>query len=309
MSAARDLPGVVQVEFGSEKTVWSRVLKRLRIDDYPVDQSMDLADLFKLVIDKKGEKGWVPTIIAEIDRGVSDGVVRSIAKQLKRLGSDTPYCRVILVLSDANAAFALPDDKGRQDFLWVEDFTEKETNEYFDERNFLMTEIPPPNATNPNTEKRKEIFEKIGTRPVMMNDVVSAGEENVDEKIKEMMSDAKDTMEKLLSYSDPIDRGVDFSQIVYALLEANEKQKVEILLYILKPPHAFFIKDNETIMGVPRSKFSSNTAVPEIVCKFLKEHHALLYHHPSKEYRFYSPAHFHAAVELKKETNLIKEKQ
>jgi hypothetical protein len=44
-----------------------------------------------------------------------------VAKAMKRLGGDTKQCRSILVLSDALAAFASPDDPSRIGLVWMGD--------------------------------------------------------------------------------------------------------------------------------------------------------------------------------------------
>lgn len=61
----------------------------------------------------------------------------------------------MLVLSDANAGFALPHDLGRQNFLWGKYFTIVQVNELFVKTNFLTAD----------QEFRNVVIEKIRTRP------------------------------------------------------------------------------------------------------------------------------------------------
>jgi ABC-type cobalamin/Fe3+-siderophores transport system ATPase subunit len=49
---------------------------------YSYNQHGDLVRLFRLASAKKGD-GWVPTIVAEIDRGSEPGTVANVAKALK----------------------------------------------------------------------------------------------------------------------------------------------------------------------------------------------------------------------------------
>jgi len=43
---------------------------------------------------------------------------------LKEIGADETLANVVLVLSDADAVFAMPSDRDRQNQIWVEDFDE-----------------------------------------------------------------------------------------------------------------------------------------------------------------------------------------
>jgi hypothetical protein len=55
---------------------------------------------------------------------------------MKYLSCDEAVAHCILVLSDAPSAWALPDDKTRQRFVWVNDFSTEEARSYLDQRNF-----------------------------------------------------------------------------------------------------------------------------------------------------------------------------
>ena len=72
---------------------------------------------------------------------------------------------MILVLSDANAAFSLPQDEARQDVIWVDDFNKKEAGLFLDNAKFLMGDF----------KKREEIFEKIGTRVALLARMIQGG--------------------------------------------------------------------------------------------------------------------------------------
>jgi hypothetical protein len=72
---------------------------------------------------------------------------------------------VIVVLSDANAAFSLPPDEKRQKIIWVDDFSQVEAKEYLDNAKFLLKK----------DEKRNQLFERIGTRAATLKQLVSEG--------------------------------------------------------------------------------------------------------------------------------------
>jgi hypothetical protein len=100
----------------------------LRADGFNIETDAQLA----LVMQKAAElrtphdPSWIPTLIVEVDQHATDGTVTNVAKMLKRLCVDHRAARVVLVLSDAIASFALPDDPSRQKIVWVEDLSEVE---------------------------------------------------------------------------------------------------------------------------------------------------------------------------------------
>ena len=59
---------------------------------------------------------------------------------------------VVIVLSDADAAFAMPEDFARQKHIWVNDFNEDDAHIYLDK-------LGAPQARN-------ELFYEAGTRPM-----------------------------------------------------------------------------------------------------------------------------------------------
>lgn len=72
---------------------------------------------------------------------------------------------MIIVLSDAYAAFSLPPDEARQKFIWIEDFTNEEAHQYLNIAQFMLE----------NDQKRNEIFAIIGTRVADLKDLVEEG--------------------------------------------------------------------------------------------------------------------------------------
>ena len=70
--------------------------------------------MLESVLRKTVEKGGDPTIIAELNRGArSEEFVLQVGV-LKELCVDKGLMKVVIVLSDADAAFAMPEDFARQ---------------------------------------------------------------------------------------------------------------------------------------------------------------------------------------------------
>jgi hypothetical protein len=177
------------------------------------------------------------------------------------IASDAEAACVIMILSDANAAFSLPVDEARQEILWVDDFTDNEANEFLDNAHFLLK----------NTQKRNQIFEQIGTRPAELNKIVGlgiyliiAGEDHIDAHLAEWISNAKITLLGLLDlkFTEHPDTAVNFKRIHHALL----KYPTGVLAHSLSDHGA--------------------TGNAQEVCVHLRRYHCFMYHYPSKEYRY-----------------------
>jgi archaellum biogenesis ATPase FlaH len=179
-----------------------------------------------------------------------------------------------MVLSDANAAFSLPPDEARQEIIWVDDFSDAEANQFLDHANFLAGK----------TEKRNEIFARIGTRPAVLAKMLdegnlhflTAGEANVDAFVEDLVVRARSTLKTLLSlkFSQNPDTAVNFMAIHEALLK--------------------------TPTGVPAETFEDDgaTGIPKNVCVYLRDFHAFLYHYPSMQYRYAGKEYESAARQL-----------
>jgi hypothetical protein len=183
-----------------------------------------------------------------------------------------------MVLSDANAAFSLPPDEARQEIIWVDDFSDAEANQFLDHANFLAGK----------TEKRNEIFARIGTRPAVLAKMLdegnlhflTAGEANVDAFVENVVYDAKATLGKLLS--------LKFSQVSSQILDTTINFK-SIHEALLKTPTGVLAKNFED---------DGATGIPEEVCVYMRKFHAFLYHYPSKQYRYAGKEYENAAREL-----------
>ena len=213
-------------------------------------------------------------------------MVEEASKALKRFqAGDFDVAKVILVLSDANAAFGLPYDRDRQDFVWVEDFTEKEANECFDKAGFLLEDTKEKEDKKEeearqeknaqNKRKRKQIFDTVGTRPATMWNVIGEGEENIDAMIDRMVRNAEQVLTKILLESSTDEEGINFTAVLDALK---------------KNPEGVTVKEFEG---------KGKTLNEEIAARYFKKYHAFLYHHEKQEYQFYSKAVETAAKRMK----------
>jgi hypothetical protein len=189
---------------------------------------------------------WVPTIVVEIDGKAKEDVIAAIAKQLKRVASDNEAARIILVPSDANAQFALPGDRARQEVVWVDDLTEAEARAVMVNHNFVATE-----------EEKQLIFRRVGTRVAnlvrLIGDVQKKKMPSVEAAVNAQVADAKETIGKLLEVQfrpdDP--NKIEFKKIFDALLKSPD--------------------------GVPAAAFSGATRVPEDCGEYFKKFHAFSY--------------------------------
>lgn len=115
---------------------------------------------------------WRPTIIAELNRNEVIGKYDGHVTLLKEIGADETLANVILVLSDAVAVFAMPNDRDRQNQIWVEDLDEPGAHAYLDTLDVLPCdylnelELPPcDRSSTPSTNLAlcNKLFFESGT--------------------------------------------------------------------------------------------------------------------------------------------------
>jgi energy-coupling factor transporter ATP-binding protein EcfA2 len=285
-----DRPGVLLVDVGESQSVVDAIFSSLGenlVSDFPERSTNVLKDLFRRVALRHrrkhpAEPDWVPTLVVEVRSG-KDGraMVHNVAPVIKSLNTDKRSCRVILVLSDADAAFGLPTDDDRQMLVWVDDFTSDEANQFFDNVGCLpLRQRFDANNTDLNDRLRRRWFEFVGTRPAALEFVanqlarvpVASLDDRVDELIDAQLEAATNLLRALFEQS-ASPNGAQFRQLVELLLQA--------------PDHA-----------VGRAQLTGDVALPDVATNVLKRYHALIYHIPSSSYRFYSPAFLHAARRL-----------
>jgi hypothetical protein len=286
VAAAINHTGVIRVTFSESRgSVNSQILQKV-CPEYPLHGTTLDEDLLGGIFQAASEKyakqhsdaKWVPTVIAEVDSETADSSVAKVAKAMKRLGSDTKSCRSIVVLSDALTAFALPGDDARIELLWVEDFTLQEAHTYLNVTGMLPLSVNMSDGTDLNRAWRESVFDRVGTRPAWLESLVTKVRDPATELepfVEDVLHDARDIVGRLIK-DDPsmkIPTGSDMKRLVTAMLK-SPTNTVEA----------------ETLNGI--------LGKPNEVAPLMKKYHALMYHHPSKTYRFYTPAFLHAARRL-----------
>ncbi len=273
----KDLYGAISVTLNSDEKTWN---------------IKTLANLFNSTKTRaRSSTGfssdWVPTVVVELDRGTTDESVRNIARDIKLLCSDSGLCRGVLVLSDALAAFAVPKDP-RVKFFWVDDFAEDLAHRYYDSLNFLVgpsevedtcfrSSLAACPELSTNYSLRSKIFSTIGTRVSDLRFLVENTRENIsliETYLEEKIDDCETTLKSLFGHEGK-PSGANFEEVARSILKSPTKSvKMVSLDYkngLVSPPNAATV---------------------------LKNFHGLLYHIPSKSYRFYSRCHETAAKRM-----------
>jgi len=223
---------------------------------------------------KKAKKGECPTIIAEL---VWDAKTHNFVHQvgvLKELCVDKRLVKVVIVLSDADAAFAMPKDFARQNPIWVDDFTQVDAHTYLDK-------LGAP-------EPRDELFYQVGTRPMQL---LRAAEKGFTEYSALELGEAKKEIRELIRLQGPTDEasGPAFKQLIIDLLEnTSDGRSLQ------------GFDDRAENLGLPSSSTDEYLASSRVVAKLYKKNqcHAVLYHQPSDTWRFHSTSHRRAAERL-----------
>jgi len=155
-------------------------------------------------------------------------MVYEIATAVKSLNTDHRWCRIILVLSDADAAFGLPTDGFRQTL--VDDFTDDEAVQFFDQVGALpLRQRIDANGTDLNAQLCRRVFEQIGTRPAALEFVakvladvpLAALDERVDKLIDAQLAHATKVLRRLFAQS-ASPSGAEFQRLVEVLLQSRE---------------------------------------------------------------------------------------
>jgi hypothetical protein len=129
--------GALRTSFASTTKLgeaYNAILAGIGVSDYPVSSEQGMAELFRKVQQQKvpGDPLWGPIVVVEFDGGLEEDLIKMMTPSLKKLGADEQAAYVVLVLSDANAVFALKPDPDRQQFLWVGDPTIDEAHDVLD---------------------------------------------------------------------------------------------------------------------------------------------------------------------------------
>ena len=254
---------------------------------------------------------WRPTIIAELTRNPGSFTYGEQVTLMKDLSADRGLANVILVLSDADAAFAMPKDDDRQTPIWVDDFTEDEAHAYLDKLEYLLPPPPPsspsppppspsppppspsppppsPNDCSGDNDLRKKLLYETGTRVITLTKAAE-----FDGTLHEFIAGKQVAGERDVSGLVNLKSGGEgqngkaFKRLVIDLLEntcdGRSLQGFDARLENL---------------GLPRVATTEYLEKPATVCDIFNSDHALLYHRPSDSYRFHSTSHRRAAERL-----------
>lgn len=229
---------------------------------------------------------WVPTLVVEVDRASTDASVHQIARDIKLLCVDQGVCRGIIILSNALAAFALPKDP-RVEMLWVDDFSIEQANQYFDSLGFLLgneTSCPVSitKCAQNNTEMRQYIYDSIGTRPIDLIRLVDKTRRKVSligGYVEQFKQECKVELLALFGFEGS-PSGSMFEELAHMMVNSFDQS---ISLGNLPPRSVFTQVDKVAII--------------------LKQRHAMMYHFPTRSYRFASKCIANAAVEWSKSAN------
>jgi hypothetical protein len=267
----QNAPGCVRVQIHTAvqaETLFALILQAAGVPA-SLAGSIHTVDQLSPLLKSAAKPDLVPTLVIEVGRGIADYTIHSIARDAKDI-AETGTASVILVLSDASAAFALPEDPARQNIVWVDDFSVEQACKCLDHRQFLVGD----------DSRRRKLFSVLGTRPADLAAAVGH-EPNLDDYVRTRIGTAKRdlhgmfAMDKFQNVHPPLS-GADFRHLVSALLSAKDNTMA---------------RQN---LGGSLRNFKAVT----LAMKQQTSSHVLMYHLPTDNYRFFSQLHLVAAQEL-----------
>ena len=131
-----------------------------------------LAERLEAVAKARGEPGWRPTIVLDMNLSGDGPLIRAACARLKVLAHDKALCHAILLLSSSFAVAELPRDPDRQQFVRVGALSDGEARAQL-ESNFKAL-LPEHVATAAAVAAVKERVLPLTTRPSRMSAVVEA---------------------------------------------------------------------------------------------------------------------------------------
>ena len=240
---------------------------------------------------------WRPTIIAELNRNEVIGKYDGHVTLLKEVGADETLANVILVLSDADAVFAMPNDRDRQNQIWVEDLDEPGAHAYLDTLGVLRCdylnelELPPcDRSSTPSTNLalRNKLFFEAGTRVMTLTS--AAETQALSQFFVAADRDGRRELRELVYLEDVTPKlgGKAFTRLIKDLLEHTSDGW---------SPHGFDKRAEN--LGLPAEIVDEYLVGKRIASKIYRENgHCVLYHEPSDTYRFHSTIHRRAAEKM-----------
>lgn len=285
-------PGVIDLTHDTSKRsldVGRDIQKKLGIDPTKMGDTAEVAGLLtKAQQDCASELDGKPIVVIVDAKSVSaEGNPVDLwlaADWGKELSADRNACRFILILSEANAALELPDDAGRQKILWVDDFTEPEAHLFLEQRGILPIAGSTGDQASANVALREHVFCELGRRPLDLCRLTSS--------LRRLSSDGSLQASEL-------------SGLVTAFVKQQQENAEVPLRALIKPgQHASADKfrqlvakllDREDHDGVTADQVLGFPEDPKDTATVTKAKPAVLYHIPSKSYRFHSKVHRRAA--------------
>ncbi|KAG8456922.1 hypothetical protein KFE25_010453 [Diacronema lutheri] len=131
-----------------------------------------LAERLEAVAKARGEPGWRPTIVLDMNLSGDGPLIRAACARLKVLAHDKALCHAILLLSSSFAVAELPRDPDRQQFVRVGALSDGEARAQL-ESNFKAL-LPEHVATAAAVAAVKERVLPLTTRPSRLSAVVEA---------------------------------------------------------------------------------------------------------------------------------------
>ena len=209
-------------------------------------------DVFVDALSQRTQGGTLLTVVFEIERGgtpdqaIGIQAVRSLAKEFASVSN------CIVILSEAAAVLEFGRDRSRENFVFIDGFTEAEARDYLHKQKLNITE-----------SEIAGVFAKIGTSPAVLRDMSGKIQNkgySVDQFVKETLKTAK---RELLAFA--------LQPILKALKEHPEGVSPD-----------FFNK--EEYKGVDLSN-------PQAVGYAMKRSNAIAYRIENEEYQLLSKAH------------------
>ena len=308
--ALTDETGVVCVEMSNTKDACVTIAEALGVPgDFTLTENQLRNVLEKTRTMRMGRNPasaqWRPTIIAELTRNPETNTYRKQEVNLmKELSADRGLANVILVLGDADAAFAMPKDDDRQIPIWVDDFTVDEAHAYLDKLEYLLpppppsSPSPPPPSPSPppppspsdcsgDNDLRNELLYETGTRVITLTKAAEFDGTLHEFIATKQVAGKRDVRGLVYQSGSERQNGPAFMRLVIDLLEntcdGRSLQGFDARLENL---------------GLPCDATTEYLEKPATVCDIFKSDHALLYHRPSDSYRFHSTSHRRAAERL-----------
>jgi ABC-type oligopeptide transport system ATPase subunit len=252
--------GIVPIKIDGKTTLQNLEHRLLDAINVPIESwnqnkaQQVFGEICSSVRRKEGDKvKWVPTVIFEVEGRTPKDIIKELYKTAKQLSSDNVQARCIIVLSDANASLSMTNDSGRQRYIWIPDFTEDEANRYLTKLGFTD-----------DKETRKEVIDKIGTRPVDLRNIASS-EMNPKEFIENQISENEKSVENCLIKSQ------SFRDVFIAMIkEKNGMDESSV----------------KKLCNLTTTDIAEGPAV--------KEFHVFSYDIQNKKFQFHSRAMYHA---------------